>query len=419
MNKKIKILRITPGINIGSISRTGEQLGQLVIDQGWESYIAYTRFGGKSTSKLIKVGNKFSIYCHALLSRCFDACGRGSYLSTVRFVHKLKEIQPDIIHLHNIHSYDFNLGVLFRYLKKSGTPVVWTQHDSWTYTGHCAFYAEPNCQKWKTGCGKCPIYKQYPDSWFFDRSKQNFQYKKNLFTSLGSNQMHIVCVSDYIKNDVDQSFLNKFPIIRIYNGIDTNVFTPCVDKERLKKIRAKYNLGDGIILMAAATSWTERKGISDFVALRKMLDEKYTIVFVGVPEPMIHQLPKGIVGIRRTDSITEMAELYSVSSIVMNLSNAESFGKTTPEGLSCGVPSIVYNCTASPELVDEHTGVVVEQGNVEGVRRAVEEIMSWDRANTINACRERACRLFSIDKNWKEYIDLYKSILNHNGITSF
>ena len=407
-----KILRITPGVNIGSISRTGEQLGQLVIDQGWESYIAYSRFDGKSTSQLIKVGNKFSILFHALISRLFDACGRGSYFATIKFVKQLKEIKPDIIHLHNIHSYDFNIGVLFRYLNKSGIPVVWTQHDSWTYTGHCAFYAEPNCKKWMTECSHCPIYKSYPESWFFDRSKQNFRYKKKLFTSLDKDQMYIVCVSDYIKNDVEKSFLNKFLVSRIYNGIDTDMFVPCEDSQRLQRIREKYNLGNGVILMAAATSWTERKGITDYLTLRKLLDEKYIIVFVGVPESMTNQLPKGIVGIKRTDSVKEMAELYSVASIVMNLSNAESFGKTTPEGLSCGVPSIVYNCTASPELVDAETGVVVEKGDIAGVKKAVEQIMTWDRKLTAEKCRERAVRLFDMNKNWNEYINLYKSILD-------
>lgn len=407
-----RILRITPGVNIGSISRTGEQLGQLVIEQGWESFIAYSRFDGKSTSKLIKVGNKASILLHALISRLFDACGRGSYFSTIRFVNQLKEIKPDIIHLHNIHSYDFNLGVLFRYLKQSGTPVVWTQHDSWAYTGHCAFYSEPNCNKWMTECNHCPIYKGYPESWFFDRSRQNFRYKKKLFTSLERNQMHIVCVSDYIKLDVDRSFLKKYPVLRIYNGIDTDVFVPCEDQTRLQMIRNKYNLGSGVILMAAATSWTERKGISDYLALREMLDDRYTIVFVGVPESMINHFPDGIIGIRRTDSIEEMAELYSVASVVMNLSNAESFGKTTPEGLSCGIPSIVYNCTASPELVDNNTGVVVEKGDIMGVKKAIELILSWDRKQTAKNCRERAVRLFDKNKNWGEYIDLYKSIID-------
>lgn len=415
MSKTVKILRIAPGVNIGSISRTGEQLGQLVIEQGWDSYIAYSRFGGSSTSKLIKIGNKISIMMHALISRLFDACGRGSFFSTVRFVNQLNDIKPDIIHLHNIHSYDINISVLFRYLKQSKTPVVWTQHDCWSYTGHCALYAEANCKKWINECHHCPLTRGYPESWLFDRSKYNYRFKKKLFTSLDKDKLYVVCVSKYIKNDVEQSFLNKYPISLIYNGIDTNVFVPCNNCESLQRVRNRYKLGDGTILLAAATSWTEGKGISDYLSLRDILDNKYTLVFVGIPESMISQLPDGIVGIRRTDSIAEMAELYSVASIVMNLSKAESFGKTTAEGLSCGVPSIVYNCTASPELVDDCTGVVVEKGDVKGVKNAIERIMTWDREQTSKHCRERAVRLFDKNKNWGEYIDLYKYILKRSN----
>lgn len=134
---------------------------------------------------------------------------------------------------------------------------------------------------------------------------------------------------------------------------------------------------------------------------------------MGVPKALINSLPGGIIGIPRTDSLQELVKLYSASSIVMNLAGAESFGKTTPEGLACGVPSIVYNCTASPELVDNKTGIIVDKGDIVGVKNAIEEIMSWDKSSTIQNCRNRACELFNIEKNWFQYIDLYKHILNN------
>lgn len=141
-----------------------------------------------------------------------------------------------------------------------------------------------------------------------------------------------------------------------------------------QEIREKYNLGNGILLTAVATAWSERKGLSDYLALRKILDEKYTLVFVGAPKALIHSLPKGIIGVSRTDSLQELVKLYSASSIVMNLAGAESFGKTTPEGLACGVPSIVYNCTASPELVDNKTGVIVDKGDIIGVKMQLKRL---------------------------------------------
>ena len=195
----------------------------------------------------------------------------------------------------------------------------------------------------------------------------------------------------------------------MYYGIDTDIFKPNPDASQI--IRNKYRLGTGILLTAVATEWSPRKGLQDYYKLREVLDEKYKLVFVGVPQELKDSLPSGIIGVLRTDSPQELAGLYSASSIVMNLSAAESFGKTTPEGLACGVPSIVYNCTASPELVDEKTGIVVEPGDIEGVKNAVEIIMNWDKNETISNCRKRACDLFSIENNWPKYIELYKKIL--------
>lgn len=405
----MRIFRITTEINRNSIGRTTEQLGIMVLEEGWESYIAFGRTDGISKSHKIQIGNKFSVYSHVLLTRLFDMHGYGSYFSTKKLVSELKRIQPDLIHLHDIHGYYINLGVLFKFLKQSGIPLVWTHHDCWAYTGHCGFYSEVGCSKWKVQCHNCPVTKEYPSSLFVDRSRKNFIYKKKLFTSI--DRLYNVGVSQWICNELKESFLNKYPIKRIYNGIDTDIFKPC--PENSEAIRKKYNLGDGILLTAVATAWIQRKGLSDYFELRKRLDSAYTLVFVGAPKDLSEKLPQGIIGIPRTNNIQELVNIYSASTIVMNLAGAESFGKTTPEGLACGIPSIVYNCTASPELVDSTTGAVLEKGDIDGIISAIEKISSWDRQETSERCRKRACELFSTKNNWPLYIDLYKSILGN------
>ena len=409
----IKILRITTEINRSSIGRTTEQLGKLVIAEGWESYIAWGRSDGNSDSFKIHVGNKTSVLFHVLLTRFFDLHGYGSYFATKKLVSKINKIKPDIIHLHDIHGYYINLEVLFAYLKESSIPIVWSHHDCWAFTGHCAFYSSVDCNKWQTECHHCPLYKEYPGSLFIDNSGKNFRLKKQLFTSL--ENLYNVGVSEWISKELRKSFFSKYPIITICNGIDTGVFRP--RQECSDEIREKYNLGKGNILLGVATAWGERKGLSDYYKLREQLSEDYTIVLVGVPQSLRESLPAGIIGIQRTDSIDELCKLYSTASIVLNLASAESFGKTTPEGLSCGIPSIVYNCTASPDLVDSETGVVVEKGDIKGIINAVNTIMTWDKEKTIQKCRERACEHYNIENNWPKYIDLYKKILDKKNKT--
>lgn len=209
---------------------------------------------------------------------------------------------------------------------------------------------------------------------------------------------------------VERVVLQPIPIQTICNGIDTDVFYP--RQEKSNAVREKYRLGNGIILIGVATAWGERKGLSDYWRLRERLGREYTIALVGVPKELQVTLPEGIIGIRRTDSINELCDLYSAATIVMNLASAESFGKTTPEGLACGVPSIVYNCTASPDLVDEKTGIVVEKGDIDALEKAVKTISSWDRDETIRHCRNRACELYSTKNNWPKYIALYKELIS-------
>lgn len=400
------ILRITTEINRGSIGRTSEQLGRLVLSNDWESYIAYGRTGGDSESKTIKIGDKFDLYSHVFLTRCFDLHGRGSINSTKSFVDKINLLKPDIIHLHDIHGYYLNYKILFDFLAKYNRPVVWTQHDCWAYTGHCAHYSEIGCYKWKTQCHNCPQKMTYPKSICIDRSRENFIDKKKSFTSIDS--MTIVTVSEWMKNQVKDSFLNKYPIVRIYNGVDVLLFRPY---DNSSDVRKKYLLGDGKILIGVATSWVENKGFDDYLKLRRILNYDYTIVLVGLPKYKIAGLPRGIVGIERTDSVEELANLYSSASIVLNLSKEESFGKTTVEGLSCGVPGIVYNATASPELLDASTGRIVEKGNVESILNAISELSALDRNITLANCRNRAVELFNMEKNYNDYINLYKSLL--------
>lgn len=406
----MKILRITTEINKSSIGRTTEQLGNYVLAEGWESYIAWGRSDGKSTSKKVKIGNKFSVFIHGLITRLFDLHGHGSYFATKRLVRQIKGINPQIIHLHDVHGYYLNLRVLFNFLRTSKIPVVWTHHDCWAFTGHCGFYSSIGCEKWKTGCHHCPAYKSYPSSLFFDNSRYQYVFKKRLFTSL--ERLYNVGVSEWMSKQLRESFFNQYPIRTICNGIDTDVFYP--RQENANVVREKYQLGDGEILIGVATAWGERKGLSDYRQLRNRLGNEYTIVLVGVPKEIQETLPKGIIGIRRTDSISELCDLYSAATIVMNLASAESFGKTTPEGLACGVPSIVYNCTASPDLVDEKTGIVVEKGDIDALEIAVKTICSWDREETIRHCRARACELYSTKNNWPKYIKLYKEILGMN-----
>lgn len=402
-----KILQINSVLNFGSTGRIAEGIGQAAIRHGWESYIAYGRNQRDSQSRAIKVGNDWDIKFHVLQTRVLDRQGLASNRATNELVEEIEEIKPDIIHLHNLHGYYLNFKVLFDCLKCTGIPVVWTFHDCWPITGHCAYFSFVGCQKWKTQCEHCPQKTKYPASYGLDRSYQNYCEKKSLFTSISQTTMVLVPVSYWLNNIIAESFLKRFTTKVIYNGVDINTFFP----QDISDIRKKYRLEGRHVLLGVASSWSERKGLQDYLQLSRTLRDDELIVLVGLKEKQIEKLPPRIMGIKRTENLNELAALYSLADVVCNLSVEETFGLTTVEGFACGTPGIVYNCTASPELINSDTGFIVEAGDIEGVRSAIDVIRNRGKSSYSSACRERAVKMFNKDSQYEQYIQLYEELL--------
>lgn len=401
-----KLFQINSVVNSGSTGRIAEEIGQTAIAAGWESYIAYGRHARTSQSELIKIGSDWNIRMHGLQTRLFDRHGLASIAATREFVEQIKKIKPDIIHLHNIHGYYINIEILFRYLKDANIPVVWTLHDCWPITGHCAYFTFVECDKWKTQCFSCPQKKGYPSSYFLDRSKQNHKQKRKLFTSV--NDMTIVSVSNWLADIVKQSYLKDYPIWVINNGIDVNVFSP----QSRDGIRLKYGLADKFVLLGVATEWGRRKGLHDFIELSKTLKDDEIIVLVGLKEDQIKILPENIIGITRTESTQELAEFYSSADVFVNPTWEDNFPTTNLEAMACGTPVVTYRTGGSPEALTPKTGFVVEQGDLASIRKAIDTVKSKGKAFYSAACRERATKMFNKNDRYAEYLQLYEQMLS-------
>lgn len=400
------LLQVNSNANLGSTGRIAEQIGQLAINASWKSYIAYGRSFNPSKSQQIKVGDRLDVYYHGINSLLFDNHGLSSTKATKKLVNQIKAISPNIIHLHNIHGYYLNYEILFDYLSCANNQVVWTLHDCWSYTGHCSHYADIDCQKWQMCCEKCPKKHAYPKS-LIDRSYRNYQIKKECFNSV--KNLTLVPVSHWLEKEVKKSFLSKNRIHCILNGVDIEVFHPTNNE---KATRIEYGLEEKKVLLGVATAWGPRKGWKDYLRLSQLLHDDYKIVMVGVTDQQAKELPSSILAIKRTESVQKLADLYSVADVVLNLSDEESFGLTTAEGFACGTPSIVYNCTASPELITSDTGRVVEKGDTDSLCDAIYTMTSLGKQHYAEKCRERAVEFYDKNKNYKQYIELYKELLH-------
>ena len=400
------ILQITIDGNTASTGRIAEAIGKLAIERGWDSYIAHGRFTRSSESQIIKIGTNFDIFLHGLQTRLFDRHGLGSRNATLKLVEKIKAIKPDIIHLHSLHGYYINYKVLFKYLTNASIPVLWTFHDCWSMTGHCSNSDFVGCDRWKTQCHHCPQKTDYPASLFIDRSRGNFNLKKRLFSSVAN--MTVVSVSKWLNGIVQDSFLGEFPRQVIYNGVDIDIFTPIADH---KKVKAKWEIGDGFMILGVAGVWQERKGLYDFIKLSKEIDKNDVIVLVGLNKSQFKALPSNIIGIVHTENQQELKDLYATADVFLNLSVEETFGLPTAEALACGTPAVVYNATACSEVIDRETGIVVNKNDINGLLDAIKMIRKNGKEFYSGACRARAVKYFNKNERFAEYVDLYEKLL--------
>ena len=404
-----KLLLINSALNTGSTGRIAEQTGILAKQQGWDVYIAHgARYTKSSALKTIRVVSKSEEILHAIQSMTFDAHGLGSRKATKKLVEKIKEIKPDIIHLHNIHGYYINYKILFEYITSLDIPIVWTLHDCWTMTGHCAHFDAIGCEKWKTGCCSCTLEREYPKSIFFDRSAYNYELKKRLFSSM--KNATIIPVSKWLEGIVKESYLKNYTINVINNGIDIDIFKP----SSTKKLREDLNIGNRFVLLAVAAQWNEKKGLYDCIKLSQKLSDEYCIIMIGLEKEQIKELPSNIIAIERTENQAQLAEFYSMADVLVNPTYNDTFPTVNLEAQACGTPVVTYRTGGSPESLSEETGIVVEKGNFEQLIQAIETIKKNGKQHYSAACRERAVNFYNKDDRFKEYIELYNSLIMRN-----
>ena len=324
--------------------------------------------------------------------------GCFSQLKTREFLKKVWEYHPDLIHLHNLHGSYINHALLFRYIKENHIPVVWTLHDCWPFTGLCPHYEMAGCDRWKTGCGSCPVVERGKRP-FFDATRFMWNQKQKWFT--GVEDMTLVTPSRWLAEQVEQSFLRDYPVRVIHNGIDLSVFHPASGD-----FRKRYGLEDKKIVLAVSFGWGEGKGLDVVVELSRRLPEQYQIVLVGTDQAVDARLPAEILSIHRTQNQAELAELYSAADVFVNPTREEVLGLVNIEALACGTPVVTFRTGGSPECLDESCGLVVERDDVDAMERAVRHICETNCFPPGN-CLARAAE-FDRNRRFQEYIRLYE-----------
>ena len=396
----MKVIQLNTTCGSGSTGKICRAISEILSKDGIENYIFYTQ--GNSDYPL---GRKYASYGYkklqALKSRVLGNNGFNSHYATWTLIRSLEILKPDLVHIHNIHGHDCNLTMLLRYLKKNQICILWTFHDCWVFTGSCPHYAMVGCEQWKSDCASCPQVRQ--TSWFFDRNRVLFRRKKNL---LNGQKLTVITPSQWLADQVAQSFLKDHPVRVINNGIDLEVFKPIQSD-----FRKKYGCEGKKIVLGVAMGWGVRKGLDVFVELASRLPDDYRIVIVGGNEHTDRQLPSNVISIHRTQNQKELAAIYSAADVFVNPTREEVLGLVNIEALACGTPVVTFDSGGSPECIDKSCGIVVPCNNVDALETAIRHVCE-ERPFSQEACLARA-KCYDKNDKFQEYVDLYHVMMKN------
>ena len=398
----MRIFQLNTFCGVKSTGRIAAEIAKLVEKDGGECRIGYGVPGISEDSRRFayRIGAPLGRKVHAIIRKLLDAEGYGSFLATQKLIHELDAFQPDLIHLHNIHGCYLNFRLLFRYLSKADIPVVWTLHDCWPFTGHCAYFDYCGCEKWKQECHHCPQQKNYPVCIGLDGSRRNHRNKKAWVSKL--KNLTFVAPCHWMTKPLSESFMGQFPVRVIVNGVNLHDFHP-VDSQ----LRCQYQFDEKKLCLAVASEWDERKGLKYICQAAEKLGEDYQFVVIGLENEQIQSLPKNVLGLRRTSSTEELAAWYTAADCFVNPTLEDNMPMVNLEALACGTPVAVFETGGCPEAVDDTCGVVVRQGDLDGFCEAIQTLCV--RKDMGESCIQRA-QSFNCEATFQSYLALYKEI---------
>lgn len=408
----MKVLQINTFYGYGSTGRIMREIKEVAEADGIESYAAFG-FGYNPTSEeketVYRIESDRELLVSKLWTKTIGHHGFNNKAETKRLLAWIDKVQPDIIHMHNIHNHYVNIRILLEYIAKKNIPCVLTMHDCWTFTGHCAYFDYSGCDKWKTGCHYCPSLREYPKTFAqIDPSPWNYKMKQRLFAPL---HITFVSPSQWLCDLQRFSFLKDKPCVVINNGVDTEVFRPIKSN-----VREEYGIGNRKMILAVAGGLAPRKGRKYLLKLPTLLHDDEVLVIVGLLKGQEKLLPamSRVIGIQRTKTADELVGLYSEADVFINPTLEDNFPTTNIEALACGTPLVAFSSGGSAEVITKDTGIAVMPGDMAGLITAIRRVLKNGKGYYMDACRKRAENDYNKDLQYTKYIDLYKKIISEN-----
>lgn len=402
----MKIIQINAVYPIGSTGKIVHDIHTQLLENGYESVVCFGRGNTLNEQYVYKIAPELIMKMQSLWSKITGYAYAGCYISTKNLINIIKKEKPDIVHLHCINSYTVNIYKLLNFLKVNNIPTVLTLHAEFMHTAGCGHALE--CEKWKTGCGKCPqAGNGRPSSKIFDRSADEWRLMSKAFD--GYNNLIIVPVSGWLLDRAKQSpFLKEKEFVVVTNGLDTvNTFRP-TDYSVIKKTHKLKN--EKVILHVTSNFLSPIKGGNYVLQIaNRLLNDNVKVIIVGY-NSHISKLPKNVIPVKHTENQAELAIYYSMADLTLLTSKKETFSMICAESLACGTPVVGFEAGAPETISLGEYSEFTRQGDIDALETLVRKWLNKKRKYG-DAISLVASKVYSKTLMCEKYIKLYQRCL--------
>lgn len=371
----MRVLQINNVYPAGSTGRITQAVHRRLLRDQQESHVIYGRGPVVREDFVMKAAPELIMKAQSLRARVTGYSYGGSLISTWRILRAIRDLKPDVVHVHCVNAYMVNVYRLMSYLKQQRIPTVLTLHAEFMYTGGCTH--SNDCDQWLEGCCTttrvCPEWNRLvPPSFFFNRARQGWDRMHKALR--GFESLTVCAVSDWVRERASRSvFFTNQRLVTVLNGIDTRAFHYRADSAALA---ARLGLeGKEVVLHVTPDFQSEIKGGKHVVALARRMAGQQNLAFVVIgPGSQWPDAPDNIRFLPPVASAEELAAYYSLARVTLLTSIRETFSLVTAESLCCGTPVVGFQSGGPEYIALPGYSEFVPQGDLDALEKA---LTSW------------------------------------------
>jgi len=234
----------------------------------------------------------------------------------------------------------------------------------------------------------------------------------------------ITCISEQCKKEIIHHY--KLPandVEVIYNGADTDVFTPQNRLKNRDSIRAKYSIFKEDVLLLFVGSGFKRKGLKYIIDALPLIDTDKKIKLLVAGRGKVREYQKlakenGIIDkIIFAGVYKNIQEIYAAGDIFVFPSEYDAFGTACLEAMASGLPVVVSKTSGVSEIITHgKDGFVVNHPiDAKEMVEYIELLMEKEKREEMGSAARQKSEMYSFEANIEKTLRIYHRVLGNNS----